>query len=149
HPINGCGLGLTCFDKKINITYSDYSVLTTLAEMGALGFIFFCGMFISLFIISGKYILKRKDLYSLSLENQKMSGIIFYLMISLFVTNFMTGNNLIQPELWIFLGIVFSVINSINIEMNYKTIEISLFKKPLKNIFNETSTIYIENTKAR
>ncbi len=135
HPINGCGIGLTAYDKEEDIYFSDFSSLTALAETGLIGFISLTGMFIALMVISGKYITNKKNFSDLTMEHRRLIGLIFYLMLHQVLINYITGNNLVKDSMWVPLGMIFSIINSTIIKQGGKVFTISLMKEPLKQTF--------------
>jgi O-antigen ligase len=143
HPFIGTGLGLTYSDKEENIFYSVSSVSSALAEMGTIGFLSFTFLFLSLFIISLKFIIHRQKFKKLSIEDQRLMGLLFYVMIQLFISNFISGNNLSTASLWVPMGMIFSIINSTYIKMGEMFYKINIMKKPLKDSFNQTLGIYI------
>lgn len=140
HPFIGTGLGLTSYNNKEGVEFGDFSFIAALAEMGLVGFISFTGLFIALFLITGRMILNRKKLSVLPEELARWSGIIFYLMIYQFLINFISGNNLVSYSLWIFIGLIFSIIQQYD---KSKIMTIQLMNRPLKDMLNKNLEKYI------
>ncbi|TAL69763.1 MAG: hypothetical protein EPN82_03845 [Bacteroidetes bacterium] len=143
HPINGCGIGLTAYDKKEGIYFSDFSSLTALAETGLIGFISLTGMFIFLIIITGKYITRKLLITDFSIEHKRLLGLLFYLMLHQVLINYMTGNNFVKDALWVPMGMIFSVINVTIIKQGGKVFTLELMKIPLKNTIGRALNKYL------
>jgi len=145
YPITGIGLGLTSSNKKYEIGFSDFSVLAALAEMGLIGFISFNVMFLALFVICLRFIRTRAKSNNFSNDQQRMMGIIFYIMLVEFLINFISGNNIIGIGLWIPVAIVFSTVNNFYIGTSDNVRTISLVKVPLKYTFAKNLAKYYES----
>ena len=146
NPIIGTGLGLTSYNNKEGVEFGDFSFIAALAEMGLLGFISFTGMFVALFIITGRILLRKQIFGQLDEELKRWSGIVFYLMIYLFLINFISGNNLVSYSLWLFIGLIFSIIKRYD---KSKIRTIKLMNRPLKTALNKNLGRYIENNKLK
>lgn len=131
-PVVGIGLGLTQYQKKVELNYSDFSIMTALCELGIIGAISFTGIFISMFWLGIKgirFIRSEKD-YDENLRRQ--FGLIFYITLIQFEINFITGNNLIVPNLWI--PIIFILAPSFRLLLtNSQVLEFRLLNQSLKS----------------
>ncbi|MBI5324619.1 MAG: O-antigen ligase family protein [Ignavibacteriae bacterium] len=135
HPINGIGMGLISYDKKQGLKFNDFSSFTALAELGLIGFISFTGMFISLLIITSKYITNKKIFEYLEPNQKRLIGLLFYLLLHQVLINFITGNNLVRDSLWLPMGMIFSIINLTIIKQGGKIFTVQLVKTPLRTTF--------------
>lgn len=146
YPITGIGLGNTFYNESTDIMFSNYTPLALLAETGFIGFMACNFMFLYLFIITYKYI-KYPDKYqSLPPPQQRVNGLLFYIMLQLFLTNYISGNNLGQPWLWLPLGLIFSSIAVTEFKINdSKIYKIRLVKVPIKDIIS----LYLQNNQKR
>jgi O-antigen ligase len=149
NPIVGQGLGLTIYNKKQDIMYSDSSVFTALAEMGIIGFISFVGFLITILIVSGKYLLKRKEHSELSADTRRITGIVFYQMVFILVGNTLSGNNLIFHGLWFPLMMFISILHSADIELGKSFYEVQILKEPLKISLGRAIGKYLEIAKSK
>lgn len=135
YPINGIGLGLTQYNKKYDVVFSDFTSFATLAELGIIGFIGLGGFFVALTFITYKFIKDKKLAVNLTEEERRNAGLMFYVMINEILINFISGNNLIAMALYIPISMVFSIVNSTNVKLCRHVVEISLVRKPLKELF--------------
>ncbi len=135
YPVTGIGLGLTSYNKKHDIGFSDFSILAALAEMGIVGFLSFLTMFVSLFGISYFFIRQKERQSFLLFDQQRLMGMCFYMMLLQFVINFVSGNNLVSIGLWIPVALIFSIINNFYVQTSDKVYTVSLVKEPLKFSF--------------
>lgn len=145
HPFIGTGLGLTYSDKDENMYYSVSSIAAALAELGIFGFLTFLFLFISIFNVSLKFIIHPDQFKSLSDDEKRLMGLTFYLMINLFIDNFVSGNNLSTSSLWVPLGMVLAIINSIYLKKGNDGYVVTIMKKPLKVAFTKIMSMYIHN----
>lgn len=131
-PIIGVGMGLTQFQKNIGITYSDYSIMAALAEMGIIGGLSFTLIFVGLFVVGYKANKMSKTNPNLSETEKRTFGIALYLIIVHFEINFITGNNIGSPNLWFVL--VFALIPMYRYMQlaNYEFITFRIFNKSIK-----------------
>lgn len=132
HPVLGTGIGLTSYEKYSKIGFPMYSSLAALSEMGLLGFLAFIGFFISLFAITIRYIINHSNYKNYPIEQRRMTGILFYVMLLQFVVNFISGNNLVNTGLWAPMAIVLAIINKTSIDEGRQFLTISIFKTPLR-----------------
>lgn len=112
YPIFGIGLGNTFYNLTTDIAFSNYMPLALLAETGIFGFIAGNWLFLALFILTYKFIKYPEKYSGLSPPQMRINGLLFYMMIQLFVTNYVSGNNLGQPWLWLPLAFIFSSISN-------------------------------------
>ncbi|MFH1051509.1 MAG: hypothetical protein V1779_11340 [bacterium] len=143
HCLTGAGIGLTAYNNRKGVAFGDFSFIAVMAEMGLLGLIAFIGIFISLFITSGKYLLMRKARDDLPEDLKTWIGLLFFIMLHLFLINFISGNNLVSFVLWQIIAIVFSNINSVQKTMGKKVVAIKFLKKPLKISLNQGILHYL------
>jgi len=144
HFLIGSGLGLIAFNNREGVEFGDFSTVAALAEMGLVGFIAFVGLFISLFIVTAKFVVNNKKLEQLPEDLRRLSGMLLYLMIYLLLINFISGNNLVSYVLWLFLGMIFSVINNYYLAFNEKLYTFKLMKTPLNINLQEKTAKYLE-----
>ena len=128
-PIYGVGLGLTQYQKNITINYSDFSIMAALAEMGIIGAVSFATFFAGLFYIGYKANAYSKNNREINDMERRQFGIIIYVLIVHFEINFITGNNLVSPNLWFVLIFVLIPIYRYMQLNNYKYITFKLFNK--------------------
>lgn len=110
-PITGIGLGTHQYHPESKYTFGGYTILVALTETGIIGFIGFIGMFFFLFYDSYKLKLnisidKNSD------DDNRLQGIIIYIVLLLFVVNFFSANHFISPPLWNFIGMIFAIFNN-------------------------------------
>lgn len=147
YPLTGIGIGLTQYNKKYDIVFSDFSVMAVLAETGIIGVIGFTGIFVSLIITSISYIRRKKMLANLSDDEKSVASLMFYIMLTQILINYISGNNFIGIGLWIPIATVYSVINIINIKYGRYVVEISLVPKPLKQVVGQSISSYLNSKK--
>ncbi|MFC2130182.1 O-antigen ligase family protein [Bacteroidota bacterium] len=148
HFLIGSGLGLTAYNNREGVEFGDFSFVAALAEMGLTGLLAFVGIFISLFIITGRFLLRIKEKDDIPDDLKRWSGILFFMMLHLFLINFISGNNLVSFVLWLLVGVIFANIRQIYIETGKKTYLIKFLKKPLKISLNQSILRYLRlNTK--
>ncbi len=145
HPINGAGLGLTAYNNDEGVKFSDSSAVTVLSETGIIGFFIFCGLFASLFIVTGRILVNIFTMKNLPEDLRKLGATAFYIVSFLFLINFVSGNNLVSYVTWIFFGFVVSVINQIRLR-NFpeKAASIKIAPRPLKYAFSERISNYLK-----
>ena len=84
-----------------------------------------------------------KNLYD---EDEKyMMHIPFFIMIVLFIINFISGNPFVVINDWAPLAIVMSVLNFDYMNKNRNVVRFKLVKYPLKELFKKS--LHAENTK--
>lgn len=131
-PLFGTGLGLTQFNKEVDMDYPDFSIMNALCELGIVGALGFGFMFVALLIIGWKannYI-KKNPAIDDSLKRH--FGLIFYLTLVQVEINFFTGNNLVVPNLWV--PIFFILVPAYKFMlMHNKTYSFRLFNHALKD----------------
>ena len=145
YPITGIGLGLTGYNKKHEITFSDFSITQALSETGIIGASSFAGLFFASFLLSYWYLKKKKFISILNDEDRRLAGLLFYLMIVMLIMNFISGNNLVVMYFWIPYGMIVSSLNNMLIQADYKVYEFSVTKIPLKEHLKVKLKKYIES----
>jgi O-antigen ligase len=148
HFLIGTGIGLTAYNNREDVEFGDFSFIAAMAEMGLLGLIAFVGIFGSLFVISIKFLLRQKIIKDISDDLKRWSGLLFFVMLHLFLINFISGNNLVSFILWQFLAVVYANINEINISSGKRHHTIKLVKQPMKNKLNISISKYLTVNKA-
>lgn len=149
HPFFGIGLGNTFYNVTTDIKYSNYTPLALLAETGLIGFIAINWLFLSLFIVTYKFIKFPEKYSGLSPPHQRINGLLFYMMIQLLLTNYATGNNLGQPWLWLPIAFIFSAISqTIIISEKGKIYKLKLVEIPLETTFKKFLKSYL-NTETK
>lgn len=134
NPILGIGLGLIQFDEYTDMVFSENGITSVLAEMGLLGFVAFVGLFVSLFYLSFK--LLKLDKPSIPIDN-RVSGLLFYIMFILLIQNYIAGNSLVQCYLWNFVGMFLALFNQYYQSMGLPVRIVRLTEKPLKYYFEK------------
>lgn len=135
HPIIGCGLGLTQYQRSVNMIFSDFSIMTVLAEMGIIGFIAFTGLFVALFILAFKTIKDHSE--DSSAEEKTLLHISLYIVIFQIMFNFITSNILVNTHLWMPLGMVISIIMNVKSKNSAPSFIFKILNVPLKNYFRK------------
>ncbi len=139
HPLLGIGLGLIEYDEYSDLVFSDNGVSTTLAEMGLLGFVSFIGMFAALFYLTFKLLKQSNN--SLTIDN-RVTGLLFYLMFILFIQNYISGNSLVYYSLWNFVGMLFSILNQYHQSIGLPVKIIRMTEKPFKYYFSKYISLF-------
>ena len=147
YPITGIGLGLTGYNRKYEVGFSDFSMIAALAEMGIIGFLVFVGMFIALFAETFRFLKPGSHFSLLSAGQQRNLGMLFYLMLLQFEINFISGNNLVSIGLWIPVAMIFSELNNYYLATRKEFYSISFVKEPLRNYIGRNVAQYLR-TKA-
>ncbi len=143
NPAIGCGAGLTGYNKGIGIMHADTSIFAILGELGLVGAIPFCLLFILLFYYS--YRLRRDVAYVIPDEQSNILGTIpFYIMCFLFIINFISGNNWISIYFYAHVGFVISILNNSEINPYADRIRFRLVEVPLKVRFHNNITNYLK-----
>lgn len=142
NPIIGVGLGQTQYDTRFNIIFIDFSSFAVLAEMGILGLVVFAGIFIGVFYHLIRLLKDRKLSSGLPDDLSRLIGTMLVTFAIIFQTNFISANNLVTHNLWFFLAMALSLINSSYIKNNINVYEFSLVKRPLKELLNEKLVSY-------
>lgn len=106
-PLFGTGLGLTQYNKEVDMDYSDFSIMTALCELGIVGAVGFSLMFVALLIIGWKANIYIKNNPDIDETLKRHFGLIFYLALVQVEINFFTGNNLVVPNLWVPIFFIF------------------------------------------
>lgn len=131
-PILGVGLGLTAYQSKYDIHFSDYTILAALAEMGLLGALSIIGLFFTLLFSTLKLYKNHFDNININDDQRLLLGITLYLVIFQIVLNFVTSNLLIQFVLWLTLGMIFSIISNIKLKTNSPAYFLRIIENPFK-----------------
>jgi hypothetical protein len=142
NPINGCGLGLTGYQKKYALGYSDFTILAMLAEQGILGFIVFNLLFIALFYYTRK-MLKNKDDPDIDEDKQVLFGMGFYIMVHLFELNYITMNHSSNQMLWVPIAMLLGILRIYYITYGKEMIVVNNFKVSPRTSFKESLKSYI------
>lgn len=132
YPLAGVGIGRFSqaeAAKEAELQFSVSSFFSVLAELGSLGMLLFCGMFVSLYYLAGRW---RRLRHDCSAETARLLGLLPYIMGLLTLHN-LTGNSFVLPGLWIFVGIFLAVINSARAERGMPRLELRLVALPWKD----------------
>ena len=137
YPILGIGAGLTYKNKINDLKFSDFTVFSVLAELGIIGLITFLAYFIALLLISYQMARFKDDDKNnfFNLDEKLMLRIPFFIMIVLFIINFISGNVFVLINNWGPVAIVMSIINMFYLRHNKNVVRIRLVKNPLKILF--------------
>ncbi len=106
YPIFGIGFGLTQYNRKVDMNFADYSIMAALVELGFVGALSFALFFASLVYTSYKALKYAKNIHKDDDLRKRLYGIVFYLLFIQIEINFVTGNNLISPNLWLVIMIM-------------------------------------------
>ncbi len=131
HPVLGIGMGLTDFDKEAHIGFADFGILSALSETGIIGGLSFFAMFIAIFYKSHKMMKYRLN-NKLSEDEDRLFGLSFYIMLQLFLINFIVSNNIVNMALWIPITIVFSTIDKYEEKKDNKAYILPFVKTSMK-----------------
>ncbi len=142
HPAVGIGMGLTSYYRESEIGFAMYSILAALSELGILGGMAFAGLFISLYLITIRYIINHSNYKDYPPPQRRLTGILFYVMLLQFVINFLSGNNLVTTALWAPMALILASVNKTYIDEGKKFITVSILRKPLKVHFEEALKAY-------
>ncbi|ROL59283.1 O-antigen ligase domain-containing protein [Bacteroidetes/Chlorobi group bacterium ChocPot_Mid] len=145
HWLIGSGIGLTAYNNTKGVQFGDFAFISAMAEMGLIGLIAFVGIFVSLFITTAKFLLLQKARDDLPDDLKRWSGLLFFIMLQLFLINFISGNNLVSFVLWQTISIVYANINTIQIYRGKKTISMKFIKKPLKISLNQSILHFVNS----
>ncbi len=135
HPVLGIGMGLTDYDKKADIGFADFGILSALSETGLLGGFSFLALFASLFVITFKMMKYRLN-HKLSEDEDRLFGISFYLILQLFLINFIVSNNIVNMALWLPITIVFSMVDKYEEKTDNKAYIIPFVRTSMKISFD-------------
>jgi len=135
YPIFGIGIGLTAYNTLNNLEFSDFTVFSILAELGIIGLIIFVSFFISLFIITFRFLRDKFYIEHFGKDELRLMYILFFMMLVLFMINFISGNAFIQINLWVPLAVILSIINTVYLRLNRKVYVFKLVKIPVKTLF--------------
>jgi hypothetical protein len=134
YPVTGIGFGTLQYANK-GMIFSDNGAGSLLAETGSIGFITFSGMILAFFIYSYKINKYKKYDDILSDEEKQISSVLFFIMITIFIINYVSGNNVVHVPTWYTINIVCALLNTIFIRIGFKSYSFILVKKPLKEYF--------------
>jgi hypothetical protein len=134
YPVTGIGLGTLQYANK-GMVYSDNGAGSLLAETGSIGFITFSGMIVAFFIYSYRINKHKKYDNILNEEEKQIASTLFFIMITLFMINYVSGNNIVYFPTWYALNIVAAMINTIFIRQGLKSYSFALVDKPWKEYF--------------
>lgn len=137
YPIFGIGLGDTYLNKVKGISFSIYSSMAVLIEMGLVGLIVYIGFFLSL--LYNTFYLRN---FKLKFNSQSgiedystLAYICFYIIILQIFLNFVTSNIIISEASWLPIMFVVSIVNNIQIKNGYDAYELRILKYSLKDKF--------------
>lgn len=133
-PLVGIGLGLTQYNKEVDLDYSDFSIMTALCELGVIGAIGFSFIFVALLIIGKKANIYIKNNPDIDETLKRHFGLIFYLTLVQVEINFFTGNNLVVPNLWVPIFFILAPAYKFMLKNN-KLYSFRLFNRALKDNF--------------
>lgn len=135
-PLIGVGLGLTYLSPYADgWAFSDNSFGAVLAELGILGVLAYLLIFISIYVVGFK-ILNQSNVYNKLDDNTKrLISIAVNLMGYLFVTNFLSANNLINIASVFFIGMIYSITNNYYIDYPKNYFTFKFVNKPIKLFF--------------
>ncbi len=137
YPVFGIGAGLSYKNKINNLEFSDFTVFGLLAEYGMLGLLAFLAFFTSLVMIAYRLAREQHNDEHLSNEEKLMKRIPFFIMVVLFLINFISGNNFVLMNDWGPMAIVMAVINFNYLKNNRNVVSFRLVKYPLKELFRK------------
>lgn len=101
YPVFGIGFGLTQYNREVDMSFADYSILAALIELGAVGAFAFAGIFAALTFTAYRAMKYAKKIPELDDTRKRLYGLVFYLLLIQIEINFITGNNLVSPNLWL------------------------------------------------
>ncbi|MBM2816816.1 MAG: hypothetical protein HW421_3578 [Ignavibacteria bacterium] len=142
-PILGCGLGLTSLQTNQLVTFSSYSVLCALSEMGIFGFIGIAGLLLSLILILSKFIFFPKLFKHIPDDFKVLLEIAFYSMLITTYFNTFVGNNLVGVGLWIPLMFPISILTTYFYKYTDNSYKIELFAIPPKELIGSIISKYL------
>ncbi len=131
HPVLGIGMGLTDYDKESTIGFADFGILSALSETGIIGGLSFFAMFITIFYKSHQ-MMKYRTRHNLSEDEDRLFGLSFYIMLQLFLINFIVSNNIVNMALWLPITIVFSSMNIYEEKIDNKAYIIPFVKTSIR-----------------
>lgn len=143
NPILGSGIGNLAGDKETPLGNVENTLLACLVETGTLGGIAFVGWFLSMFILAyrtNKIFISDNKFHGDTVK--RLSGILIYILTVQFVTNFISSNNYITPNLWLIISIVLSTINNILVDSGVNVKKIYLTNIPLKEKYYQYLAAY-------
>jgi hypothetical protein len=143
-PITGTGVGLYAHQNKNGFIFADISISQCMAELGLFGSILFISIIVILFIKAFKFIGKYKLNEEIPSHYRTLSGILIYLILIQIVINFISGDNLIHFNTWLFIGLILSIFNSLNEWTDKNDILVSIVKDPVKTKFTRSLNAYRE-----
>jgi O-antigen ligase len=144
YPILGIGAGLSYKNKINDLEFSDFTVFSILAEYGIVGLIAFLVFFTSLMMIAYRLARMKYDSKKYDDDERLMMHIPFFIMIVLFIINFISGNPFVVINDWAPLAIVMSVINFEYLSNKRNIIRFKLVKHPIKELLKKS--LQAENT---
>lgn len=103
-PYLGIGMGLTHYNRDTKDPFSDTTIFSVLGEMGILGVIFYLFFIIAILI---EILLSLKKMQSDDKSHLKSSiNLAYYFFGSIFVTNFLVGNQLSNVGFWVYIPLI-------------------------------------------
>ena len=138
--IIGTGLGLTQYQKKVELNYSEFSIMTALCELGIVGALSFTAIFIAMFRVGVQGIQVIKSGITMDESLRRQFGLILYFTLIQIEINFITGNNLIVPNLLI--PIIFILAPSYRLLLsNSPVLEFRILNQSIKSKWFSNKTI--------
>lgn len=131
-PITGFGLGCFYLYPGNDIKFPDIGIASALAETGLLGSLAFTAFFLSLFYFSYKYTEKGNSKLPMELRERRVVGLIIYLVLIQFQTNFITSNQIVTSGTWMQMAPILSLLNYALFKSGYRRRELRLVNAPLK-----------------
>ncbi|MDD3125403.1 MAG: O-antigen ligase family protein [Candidatus Kapabacteria bacterium] len=131
-PIFGVGIGLTQYNKEVDLNFSEFTIMAVLSELGIIGTVAFIAFFVLLFKITlqMRRHVARNALPDPSLARQY--GLVYYLLLIQFEINFITSNHLVAANLWIHILLVLIPVANY-LRQKYGAITFTIFDKSFRD----------------
>ncbi len=134
YPINGIGVGRfsqSASARRADISFSDSTFFSALAETGIVGFLCVFGLFVSLYLLA---LFWMKHRHFCSIASQRFLGVMPYLL-GLTTLHNLTGNSFALPGVWVFLGLMLAACNRAQGETGGRRLEFRLVREPWQTRF--------------
>jgi hypothetical protein len=149
YPLLGSGIGSTASRSKevgIGIGYAMMTIMAILSEDGLLGALGFIGMFFIFGYYSIRFLYYLRLKYKIPDDLLRFFGLIPYMTIYLFLSNFFFGNCIAGSGLWHLVGFLFYIIFEMN-GIEGKDIYIfDILKTPFKKTFSKRIEQFLINS---